>query len=470
MKPTLIACAAAVLVGGCASFQPQAVSPAEQAARYESRTLDSPQLRAFIERNTIQPLEAWPPPQWDLDLLTLAALYYHPDLDVARAKWDVAQSGMVTAGMRPNPSIGFSALHNPGGLVGMSPWTLGLSLDVPFETAGKRGYRIQQASQLSEAARLAIASTAWQVRSRVRAAMGDWQVARQTGEALLRQQRLQADNVTLLEHRLNAGAASTPEVTQARIALNQSTLAVGEVRRLQADARARMAAALGLSAQALDGVGIAPATASEPSVVTAKESREQALLHRTDVLGALAEYAASQSALQIEIAKQYPDIHLGPGYTWDQGASKWSLGLTATLPLMNQNEGPIAEAKAKRRQALAIFNATQARALAELEAALANYEARGQALSTADSLAVAQTDLLRKVRSSFATGEIDRGVLLGTQLELAQLEITRIDAVARVQQALGALEDATQWPLMAPALRHIDIVQNNPRPTEEENQ
>ncbi len=468
MKPTLIVCAAALLVGGCATFEPQAVSPAEQAARLESRTLDSPQLRAFIERNAVQPLEAWPPPQWDLDLLTLAALYYHPDLDVARAKWGVAQAGAVTAGMRPNPSLGFSALHNPGSLVGMSPWTLGLSLDIPIETAGKRGYRIQQANHLSEAARLAIASTAWQVRSRVRTAMGDWQVAQQTGEALLRQQRLQADNVTLLEHRLSAGAASNPEVTQARIALNQSTLAVGEARRLQADARARLAAALGLSAKALDGVGIAPATASEPAVVTAKEARE-ALLHRADVLGALAEYAASQSALQLEIANQYPDIHLGPGYTWDQGANKWSLGLTVTLPLMNQNEGPIAEAKAKRLQAVAVFNATQARALAELDAAFANYEASRQTLSAADSLAVAQTDQLRKARSSFAAGEIDRGVLLGTQLEMAQLELTRIDAAAKAQQALAGLEDATQWPLLTPALRHVETVQNNPRPTEEQN-
>jgi outer membrane protein TolC len=35
------------------------------------------------------------------------------------------------------------------------------------------------------------------------------------------------------------------------------------------------------------------------------------------VLAALADYAASEAALRLEIAKQYPDIHLNPGYQLD---------------------------------------------------------------------------------------------------------------------------------------------------------
>ena len=54
-------------------------------------------------------------------------------------------------------------------------------------------------------------------------------------------------------------------------------------------------------------------------------------MNRADVRGALAEYAASQSALQLEIANQYPDLHLGPGYGWNTGNAgdnKWSLGVS----------------------------------------------------------------------------------------------------------------------------------------------
>ena len=41
-----------------------------------------------------------------------------------------------------------------------------------------------------------------------------------------------------------------------------------------------------------------------------------------------------------------PDVHLNPGYQFDQGDNKWSIGLTFDLPILNQNQGPIAEAKA----------------------------------------------------------------------------------------------------------------------------
>jgi len=39
-----------------------------------------------------------------------------------------------------------------------------------------------------------------------------------------------------------------------------------------------------------------------------------------------------RSALELEIDKQYPDIHLGPGFTYDQGQDKWGLGVTFQFP------------------------------------------------------------------------------------------------------------------------------------------
>ncbi len=44
-------------------------------------------------------------------------------------------------------------------------------LDVPIETAGKRGHRIAQARRLANAARLNVASAAWQTCSRVRSGL-----------------------------------------------------------------------------------------------------------------------------------------------------------------------------------------------------------------------------------------------------------------------------------------------------------
>ena len=468
MRIAITFCVAALAISGCAHFEPRSLAPAATATAYEARTLDNPELRAFIQRNTQPELGTWPPPQWNLELLTLVAYYYHPDLDVARAKWGVAQAGVLTAGMRPNPSINANAQRttNPPG--DTSPWTLGLNLDIPIETAGKRGYRITQASQLSEAARLAVAGVAWQVRSRVRVALLDLRTALDTREALLQQQRLQQANVALLERRLALGMASTPEVTQARIVLNRTTLALDNAARFQADARARLATALGLSSKALDGIAIAPDRDAPLPALPKSEVREQALLHRADVLGALAQYAASQSALQLQVANQYPDLHLGPGYTWDRGARKWSLGLALVLPVFNQNQGPIAEAKARRVEAAATFEVTQARAIGEIEAALADYRASRGSLSTVQTLQRAQTDQLRKAEASFNAGETDRAALLGARLEMSQIALSRIGALANTQRALGRLEDAVQLPLAAPGV-FGSAIQDNPRPTKESN-
>src|SRR5206468_88698 len=94
------------------------------------------------------------------------------------------------------------------------------------------------------------------------------------------------------------------------------------------------------------------------------------LINRLDVRRGLADYAAAEAELRLEIAKQYPDVHIGPGYQFDQGQNKYAIGVTVELPVFNQNKGPIAEALAHRRQAAAEFVRVQAQAIGQIELAL----------------------------------------------------------------------------------------------------
>lgn len=117
-----------VLLAGCASFQPRPIEPSTTAAAFEARTLDTPALKQFMEQNLYREITPWPPQSWDLTLLTLVAFYYHPDLDVARAKLDVADAAVITAGGRPNPGLSSSAQYNREVFVGTSHWALGWNL------------------------------------------------------------------------------------------------------------------------------------------------------------------------------------------------------------------------------------------------------------------------------------------------------------------------------------------------------
>lgn len=383
-------------------------------------------------------------------MLTLAAFYYHPDLDLARTQWEAAEAGVITAGGLPNPSVGFVPEFNANAASGISPWKLTPTFDIPIETAGKRGYRIDQAQHLSEAARLNIATAAWQVRSRLKAKLLDLYAANERASLLGKQQDDQEEIVKLLEQRLEAGEASQPDVTQARISLQQTRLALRDAQKQAADARVQVASALGLPTDALGGVDLSFATFKRiPTIndLPPETVRREALFNRPDILRSLAEYAASQSALQLEIAKQYPDIHLGPGYSWDQGDNKWSFGISLTLPVLNQNQGPIAEAEANRKQAVARFAALQSGVIGEIDRSLIGYGGALQKLATADALIAEQKKQLQSVEELFKAGGSDRVALGGARLELDSIELSRLDTFVTVQQSLGLVEDSMQRPV-----------------------
>ncbi len=192
-------------LAGCARFHPQPLSPVETAAQLEARTLEAPALHRFLETNLSRSFPEWPAKSWDFDMLTLAAFYYHPSLEVARAQWRAAQGGIKTAGGRLNPSVSAAPAYN-GQIPGApSPWIVPLTFDVPVETAGKRQRRTEQAQHLSESARLNIATTAWAVRAGVRAALLDLYSARETESLLAQQESAQAEVARLLQGQLDAG-------------------------------------------------------------------------------------------------------------------------------------------------------------------------------------------------------------------------------------------------------------------------
>lgn len=439
-----------VSLAGCAAYTPKPIVPSETLSRLESRALDDPGLKEFIERNRPRGLPEGPTAPWDLRRLTLAAFYYHPDLDVARAEWRVARAGVISAGQRPNPRVGFAPGFNASPAGGISPWIFGFSLDVPLETAGKRGYRVARAGHLSQAARLNIAAAAWNVRSRLRSRMVELDAAVQVAALRERQRAIEAELVGALEQRLAAGEVSRPEVTLARVSLDRTVLLAREAGKRVAEARVAVAGAVGLPAAALEGHDLVLGLVDElPAALPPAAVRREALLNRPDILASLAGYEAAQSSLQLEIARQYPDLHLGPGYKWDQGDDKWFMGLSVTLPVMNRNQGPIAEAEARRAESAARFTALQVRVIGELDRALAGYRESLGKLEAAEALLASQRSRRRAEEALFRAGEADRLPLLGGRLELEADALARLEALVEVQRAVGLLEDAVQRPLVS---------------------
>lgn len=445
---------------GCASYKPAPISPTESALSLDNRNLDNPGLQKFIDAELGDAGKDDPAPTWDLSTLTLAALYYHPDIAIAHAKLASAEAGVITARQRPNPGLSIAGAFGQAAVAGaITPgavaMTVGPTIDFLIETFGKREDRTVQSQHLADAARWDLATAGWQVRARVRTALLDLWAAQQRLALTHRQVDLQDELVRFLDQRFAVGEASSVDVMLARVARAQITLSLHNLEQTEAMARVQLATALGVPVHALDGVNLSFGALDHPPPMPAHPDagklRQEALTKRTDVRADLQDYEAAQSALQLQIANQYPNITLSPGYNYDFGVNKYILGLgTDQIPILNQNQGPIAEALASRQQAAANFTALQAQIIGAIDEAAAAYRSATRSVATGDALLIDEQHHENQIASQFRVGQVDRVTLVTAELEVAATGLSRFDAVVRQRQAIGALEDALQQPLFDP--------------------
>lgn len=206
-------------VAGCSvhKYQPAPIAPAALAKSLQARTLDDPNLGTWLRQAPHGGPFLWPRETWDLESLTLAAFYFSPELDIARANVAEADAAITTAAMKPNPAVRFG----PGfESAPESPFLMGFDFTLPIETAGKRGYRIAMATHLNVASQLQVAQTAWTVRSRLRATLVSYLLSAKAASLLRYQESSQTKYVELLGARLHAGEIALPELTSAQIELS----------------------------------------------------------------------------------------------------------------------------------------------------------------------------------------------------------------------------------------------------------
>lgn len=436
---------ASLCCAGCSALR---AHPADDgvpsASTFLSRSLRAPGLarflRVYLHRDASEP-------RWGLEKLTLAALYYAPDLDLARARTEAARAAVITAGTGPNPTITLTPQYavNPGD--GYSPWSYGFGLDLPFVTAGKQKLATVRAQRLAEASRLGLANTAWQVRSRVRAALVDALVDAQEVAVLRREVAAEQDLATVFAQRFAVGAISQPRLDETRTALANARVALAQAQGAALAARAALADAVGVPATALDGLSLDWTGLLHPLPTTGMSGgrlQRLGLWNRLDLRRALLEYAASRDALALAIAGRVPNLHLGPGYAWQRGRNTFTLSASFDLP---QQRGPIAEAQAGVALAAARAAGVQAHAIGQIATAFANYAGARDALREADSAVALVRSRRAAVERAFQLGALDRLGLADMRVQQTSLEKSRLDALRTAQQRLGALEDAVQVPL-----------------------
>ncbi len=437
-------------LSGCASYQPKPLSATENMAGFSRRTVDSAELRNFIQTQRGHPITVWPLKSWTLGDLTLVALHYHPELELARAQWSGARARAITAGAYPNPDLSFLPQYATNSGTVLSPWTIDLSVGIPILTAGKRSYRIAEANELAEAARLDVVQTAWRIRAGVRQ---PWLrlYAAQRRIILLNHQFNDAQVLlTVLRQQLAAGQIAQLRVVEAQLQCTDIHLSLVDAQTVESQARTALAGAMAVPVTALHSIHFnfdSIRKLPSPKQIPVARFKTYALTQRPDIRAALARYVASVQALKLALAGQYPDLQIGPGYVWDQGVRRWSTGFSFSLPVFNQNQGPIAEARAQREKQAAQFRVLQAHLITRLNHVLVAYQAGNHSLMLAQHLLASGRAELALAQASWRVGEINRVDLLRIQLKMQGYRLGVLHRQVQAEQALAALEDTLEHPL-----------------------
>ena len=443
------AISACIMLAGCGfqSYSPKPINPSLSAADYRSHNPNSEEFSNYLIAQGY-PAEKLPIKQWGANELTLCALFFHHDLDLARAQWLSAKAEQITASQRPDLGISGQLENHSRTDGGISPWTYGLSIDIPVETTNKAQTRADRASSLSEAARIDIAQTAWQLRNRLVNSLNEYQASLQQLELLQQELDLHNKIIAMLEARLSAGLVSNIEVSYARLERQKSQQLLEAEKSHQAELRAILASNVGLSLETFDQLALAkPVSVSSYPRYSRDETQDAALLNRLDIRAELAKYTATEAKLRLEIARQYPDIVLSPGYIYDQGDHIWSLGISSLITLLNKNAGLIAEARALREVEAVKFEALQARVIGDMERARTSYFATLDELDKARELEKAQSIHLKEIEKQFDAGFADRLELTTAKLENLVAAKIILSTELKVRQAISSLEDTLQRPL-----------------------
>lgn len=437
-----------VIACGFQSYTPKPIDSQTSKTQFEQKSPQSDDFHTFLISQGYQ-AEALPIKRWGLSELTYSALYFHPELDLARSEWRAAQSAEITASQRIDPNISVNSGKNTVNDPEANPWTYSLGIDIGIITAGKREARIDRALGLSEAAKIKIAQTAWQVRTRLARSLLEYEYSLTLSQILQKEKDLRLAIVDMLQKRVDAGIASSTELNQANIALQKAEqLLISEkIRTPGLFAALSSDAGLSIKAFSLLAIDLNVLEHQLEQILSVDDLQETAMLNRLDLRASLARYSAAEAKLRLEIGRQYPDLIISPSYSYEPDGKFWSLGLGSIMTLLNKNKGLIAEANALRDVEAAQFNLTQARLINELNQSTVTYVQSFDALKIGKKLLITQATRLQQVEQQFNAGIADR--LLLTQTALENTIALQNDLLARYkfQQAIISLEDALQKPL-----------------------
>ena len=388
-------CAVLVLLVGCATYERRPLELKQYAETWPARAIDTESVHAFAsalaagaEKNA---------PYNPRDGLSLAeaeavALVFNPQLRLIRAQAEVPLASAREAGWWPDPEFEAEVLRfasrgpstrfkfdgpsfdgvNTGiiGANGLSPsgleltppgyrrvpgdfiddpWIVGASLSITIPISGRLAVEQDWAWAEYRAAWRRILISEWELLNRLRAAWLEWSTTDKRVDVVAEYIEQLGTVASIADRLAKAGELQPTESRLLAIELQRQRTTLQSLENQREQQRLQLFALLGVAPEA--PVKLLPAVSLPPIAVSAPDRRNLLLDRDPRILAVRAAYEAAEQRLRLEVRKQYPDLNIGPSYSFEEGFSRLGFGFGFPIPLWNRNRQAVAEAGAEREAA-----------------------------------------------------------------------------------------------------------------------
>lgn len=436
-------------------YQAKPIQPEDNIVSIQQATPTQEGFHAFVA--TQAPEQSWPITQWDIDTLTLSALYFHPSLTLAKSDYAVALAGITSAGLRPQVGLNGQLSRSNQANGDINPFSYGLQVDLPIVTANKRQINIEIAQHQADIAKINVSEAAWLLRQQISVDL-ILLAEQQAMQANLT--KLQAAQKSLLEayqKRLDIGVAGNADMLPIRLQHDQSAYQLEQLRlqtqqtvqKILHDAGLTEAKGLRLDVQPLSLSQILKDRfAQSAAFADAATIQNTALTNRMDIQRGLALYAKAEAQLKLEMAKRYPDIALTPGILYEYGDKIWSLGIGGMLNMLNRNTDLWAQAEQVRQNEAVRFYALQHHVIQQAEQTHTKYRDAANLLVTLTLEYAKQQQRKTQLYTQWQRGLIDKVDYLQAEIQFYSAQQRLITQQANVMRALQDIENLMQKPIV----------------------
>lgn len=365
------------------------------------------------------------------DELVSLALWNNAAFRATLADLGLFRADLVQAGMLPNPT--FSMLV---------PWgakPLELTLRYPMEIFWLRPQRVELAQLDVEQTAQRLVQTGLDLIRDVRIARTELGLAKRRVELAESAVTLSQAIAELTQARLKAGDASELEVTNAQVDALQALEQKGRLQRDCEIAGERLRHLVGLSLEQWQENVSTELIAHDDRFDTEKLV-EQALMARPDLRAAEINVEAAGERIGLARAEIF-NITASLNAKQINGPLLAGPGLDLTLPIVNQNQGGVAQALARFDKAARQYVAIRQRIALDVREAHARLQQAGQSLQQWQQTILPPLQAaIQDAEKAYAAGNVTYLFVLETQRRWLDAQLKTAQAAADLRRARAELE------------------------------